>query len=392
MPKVLRILNRFNLGGPTYNVAYLTKHLNHGFETKLIGGLPEEGETDSLHILNGQGLQPVILNDLKRTPNFTDDYKAYKEIKKIIEEYKPDIVHTHASKAGALGRLAAMNAKVPVVVHTYHGHVFNGYFSKFKTKIYQWIERWLASKSHGIVAISPEQKDDLVKTYEICRDEKVKVIPLGFDLLRFKEARDNERENMRSKYKIADDELAVAIIGRLAPIKNHDLFLKALKEVESKTTKKIKVFIVGDGLERQRLEHEAATFGTSEKISITFTSWIQDIAKFNAGLDLICLTSDNEGTPVSLIEAQASGIPVVSTDVGGVQTVVAHDHTGLIVPPRDCIAFAEAMIELLENDKKRELMSQNGWNHVKDKFHYRALVDNMEKFYLELLEKDARHN
>jgi glycosyltransferase involved in cell wall biosynthesis len=387
MPKVLRILNRFNLGGPTYNVAYLTRYLNHGFETKLVGGMPDEGEADSMHILNGQGLHPEILVDLKRAPNLTDDYRAYRHIKKIIEEYKPDIVHTHASKAGALGRLAAMNAKVPVVVHTYHGHVFDGYFNGFKTKVYQMIERWLASKSNGIVAISPEQKSDLVDVYRICKSDKVKVIPLGFDLNRFQTERELKRDFIREKYKINDDEIAVAIIGRLAPIKNHDLFFEILKKVEIKTGRKVKVFIVGDGLERERLEIKAATFGVSEKVSITFTSWIQDIAEFNAGLDLVCLTSTNEGTPVSLIEAQASGIPVVTTDVGGVQAVVKDGETGYVVPLNNPDLFAEKLLKLIEDDNLRQNMSQNGWAHVKDKFHYQALVDNMEQFYLELLKE-----
>ena len=387
MPKVLRILNRFNLGGPTYNVAYLTRYLNHGFETKLVGGLPEEGEADSMHILSGQGIDPEILVDLKRAPNLKDDYKAYKHIKKIIEEYKPDIVHTHASKAGALGRLAAMNAKVPVVVHTYHGHVFDGYFGRFKTKVYKMIERWLASKSSGIVAISPEQKTDLVETHRICKSEKVKVIPLGFDLNRFRSERDLKREFIREKYNIQENEIAIAIIGRLAPIKNHDLFFEILKKVEEKTSKKLKVFVVGDGMERDRLESIASTFNQSDKISINFTSWIKDIAEFNAGLDLVCLTSTNEGTPVSLIEAQASGIPVVTTDVGGVQTVVKNGETGYVVPLSSPDMFAEKLLLLIEDDELRQNMSQNGWVHVKDKFHYQALVDNMEQFYLELLKK-----
>ena len=228
MPKVLRILNRFNLGGPTYNVTYLTKHLNHGFETKLIGGLPEEGEADSMHILNGQGVYPEILEDLKRTPNLSDDYKAYKQIKRIINEYKPDIVHTHASKAGAIGRLAAMNANVPVVVHTYHGHVFQGYFNAFKTGIYKMIERWLATKSTGIVAISEEQKTDLVDTHHICKSDKVKVIPLGFDLDRFNDCRSEKRAEVRGRWKVEQDEIALAIIGRLAPIKSHDMFFESI--------------------------------------------------------------------------------------------------------------------------------------------------------------------
>ena len=387
MPKVLRILNRFNLGGPTHNVAYLTKHLNHGFETKLIGGLPEEGETDSIHLLHDQGVNPIILEDLKRTPNFSDDYKAYKMIKKIIKEYQPDIVHTHASKAGAIGRLAAANANVPIVVHTYHGHVFHGYFNAFKTKIYKMIERWLAGKSNGIVAISDEQKADLVNEHHICKEEQVKVIPLGFDLDKFRLARIEKRSEIRDRYEIKENELAIAIIGRLAPIKNHDLFFKVLEKVQAKTTKTLKVFIVGDGLEKDRLKSLAEQFTECKNVEIVFTSWIQNIAEFNACLDLVCLTSINEGTPVSLIEAQASGVPVVTTDVGGVRTVIKDGETGFVVPPNNVEQFSEKLLELIENENIRLKMSQNGWDHVKDKFHYQTLVSNMEEYYLELLEK-----
>jgi glycosyltransferase involved in cell wall biosynthesis len=387
MPKVLRIINRFNLGGPTYNVTYLTKYLNHGFETKLIGGVPDEGELDSMHILSSLGVVPEIIVDLKRSPNLKDDLKAYYEIKEIIKQYKPDIVHTHASKAGALGRYAALKSDVPVIVHTYHGHIFSGYFGVVKTGLYKNIERWLASKSDAIIAISPEQKTDLVDTHRICSNQKIKVIPLGFDLKRFKLAKEKYRDAIRLEYKIAEDEIAVAIIGRLVPIKNHDLFLDVIRMIGQKTSKKVKVFIVGDGLERDKLQEAAQMIRQGEQLKIVFTSWIKNIDQFNAGMDIICLTSINEGTPVSLIEAQAGGVPVVSTDVGGVRHVVDDGHTGYVVPPNNVELFAEKLLLLIEDDKKRLFMSQNGWNYVKDKFHYQRLVDNMENFYTELLEK-----
>ncbi|MFM7667374.1 MAG: glycosyltransferase, partial [Bacteroidota bacterium] len=160
--KVLRIINRFNIGGPTYNATFLTRFLSDEFETLLIGGLPEKGESDSLHILEEYGVEPILLPEMKRKPNFLSDRKALKKIKEIIAEYKPDIVHTHASKAGALGRKAALDMKVPVVVHTFHGHVFHSYFGKVKTELYKFIERKLAQKSTGIIAISDLQKNELV--------------------------------------------------------------------------------------------------------------------------------------------------------------------------------------------------------------------------------------
>ena len=130
MPKVLRIINRFNLGGPTYNAANLTKYMAHDFETKLIGGKHEEGEISSTYINDSLGINYQVLPHLQRSINYKTDKLAYREIKEIIKIFKPDIVHTHASKAGAIGRLAAHNSKVPVIVHTFHGHVFHGYFGK----------------------------------------------------------------------------------------------------------------------------------------------------------------------------------------------------------------------------------------------------------------------
>jgi hypothetical protein len=161
MPRVLRIINRFNLGGPTFNATFLTRFLSDDFETMLIGGVPDEGETDSLHILEEYGVKPIIIEELKRNPDFFSDRKAYKKIKELIEEFKPDIVHTHAAKAGALGRRAAERCGVPVIVHTFHGHVFHSYFSTLKTAAFKQIERRLAKKSTGIIAISEQQKQEV---------------------------------------------------------------------------------------------------------------------------------------------------------------------------------------------------------------------------------------
>ncbi len=385
--KILRIINRFNIGGPTYNATFLTKYLSEDFETMLIGGLPEEGESDSLHILQEYGLDPILLEEMKRTPSFQGDRKAYKRLKEIIREFKPDIVHTHASKAGALGRKAAHELNVPVIIHTFHGHVFHSYFGKFKTRIYKLIERRLAKKSTGIVAISNLQKEELSKEHNICAGKKITVIPLGFDLNKFHENLEEKRQITRAEYSIMEDEVAICIIGRLAPIKNHTLFLESIELVSKQTDKKIAVFIVGDGAERISIELKIENMQLGSNVRFVLTSWIKNIDYFNAGMDILCLTSNNEGTPVSLIEAQAANIPVISTDVGGVRDVVKDGVTGFIVPKNSKEKFSEKLLLLLENDDKRKVMSQNGWNFVKNKFHYTTLVDNMELYYKKLLKE-----
>ena len=221
MPKVLRIINRFNLGGPTYNAAYLTKYLAPEFETLLIGGMKDESEGSSEFILKDLGVDYQVIPEMKRSINPFDDLAAYSRIKKIIQEFKPDIVHTHAAKAGALGRQAAYSCNVPVIVHTYHGHVFHSYFGNFKTAVYKTIERNLAKRSSAIIAISDKQKQELAVEHQIAPAEKIHVIPLGFDLNRFHEGLDEKRKEFRAKYHLQDNEIAIGIIGRLTPVKNH---------------------------------------------------------------------------------------------------------------------------------------------------------------------------
>lgn len=394
MTKVLRIINRFNIGGPTYNVAYLTKYISSEYETLLIGGAKDESEESSDFIVENLGLKPVIVEEMMREIDLKNDYKAYKKIKKIILEFNPDIVHTHASKAGTLGRLAAVACNVPVIVHTFHGHVFHSYFGRLKTTFYKNIERFLAKRSNAIIAISDKQKHELVDIHHICNGKKVHVIPLGFDLSKFRENMEEKRKLFRSRYNLDDDELAISIIGRLVPVKNHALFLEGIKAVSEKTSRKIRAFIIGDGEIRAELESKAAALNISfsngtktEKTLVTFTSWIKEIDVALAGSDIIALTSFNEGTPVSLIEAQAANKPIVTTNVGGIENVVKQNETALLCENNNKDQFIEALLKLIENDQLRASMSEKGWLHVKDKFHYTRLVKDMEMLYSRLLQK-----
>lgn len=392
MPRVLRVINRFNIGGPTYNAAYLSKYLDDSFETLLVGGQKDETEDSSEFIVEKLGLSPVIIPEMKREINFKNDQIAYKKIKQLIAEFNPDIVHTHASKAGAIGRLAAYNMKVPVIVHTFHGHVFHSYFGKVKTSIYKNIERYLAKKSSSIIAISDIQKKELSNNHKICSSDKIKVVPLGFDLNKFRENTAQKRINFRKEWNIDEETVAIGIIGRLVPIKNHNFFLRIAKTIKDKTNKKIRFFIIGDGeLKGELIEYckELNLKYTTKKESpelITFTSWIKDIDVVNAGLDIITLTSKNEGTPVSLIEAQASSKPIVSTNVGGIENIVKTNKTALLSETNDETTFANNLLKLIEVPQLRIKMSENG-SHVFEEFHYKRLAQNMEELYRELLIK-----
>ena len=390
MPKVLRIINRFNLGGISYNVSYLSKYLSSDFETLLIGGPEEPGEESSLYIPQSLGLEPMLVEELRRSINPLADYFAYKRIKKIIKEFKPDIVHTHASKAGAIGRLAAIRCKVPVIVHTFHGHVFSGYFSTFITQFFVGIERYLAKKSTAIVAISAIQKEELSKKYKICKAEKIRVIPLGFDLERFTQNQNEKREKFRSTYLVKDEELAIGIIGRLAPIKNHFLFIDAIAHLIQSGKTNIRAFIIGDGETRQELEsylkHKSISYSNNGDnfAHVVFTSWIKEVDFALAGLDLVCLTSKNEGTPVSLIEAQAAGKYIVSTDVGGIKDIL-HPQCGILSAEGNGQAYITNLESAVNHFEELVKHAGAAKEIVIKKFGYKRLCSEMADLYHNLL-------
>ncbi len=393
MPKILRIINRFNLGGPTYNVAYLSKFLAPEFDTLLVGGKFGESEASSNFILKQLGLHTLTIPEMEREINGYNDMQAYYKIKNIIKRYKPDIVHTHASKAGFLGRYAARQCKVPVVVHTFHGHIFHSYFSKAKTNFFKSIERRLAESTDKIIAISKTQKYELCNIHQIASEDKFEVIPLGFDLLKFNSDLEIKRKKFRNQYNIGEDEIAIVIVGRLVTVKNHELFIKAMANIVPKTEKKVKALIVGDGELKDNLIKLSTSLGLTcstiespyADANIIFTSWIEEADLVFAGADITALTSLNEGTPVSLIESQAANTPVVSTNVGGIEDIVINNVTGLLSRNNDHEDFAEKLLYMIENDEARKYMSGKGWSFVKDKFHYTRLVNDMNNLYKKLL-------
>jgi glycosyltransferase involved in cell wall biosynthesis len=395
MPKVLRIINRFNIGGPTYNAAYLTKYLSPEYETLLVGGVKEEHEKSSGFILENLGLEPTIVLEMRRSINPFQDFLAYRKIKQIIKEYKPDIVHTHAAKAGTLGRWAAISCGVPVIVHTFHGHVFHSYFGKAKTTIFKTIESFLAKRSTAIIAISKKQKEELCDIHHIVSREKCIIIPLGFDLTRFQTDNDLKRLAFRQKYNIQNNEIAIVIVGRVVSIKNHSLFIDALKFVIENSKQKVRAFIVGDGDNRNAIEQQARELGiefTTQKDDyhdkpLCFTSWIKDVDVVYSGADIVALTSLNEGTPVSLIEAEAACKPIITTNIGGIEDIVTNGVTGILVENNNAEAFGKNLLKLVEDADLREQLSIKGRAFVNENYHYTRLVADVKKLYDNLLQK-----
>jgi len=395
MVKVLRILNRFNVGGPTHNATFLTKYLEPQYKTKLIAGKKLDSEATSEYILKKNNIDYFILENMSRSLSLINDVRSFLEIRKIIREYKPNIVHTHASKSGALGRLAAILSGVPIIVHTFHGHVFHSYFGRLKTYLYLLVERFLASKSSAIIAISNLQKDELVNNFKICSSKKMYVIPLGFDLERFQLDKSENRNSFRTEFALEDDCIAIGIVGRLTAIKNQELFLRSVKEVTKNSKKPLKVFLIGDGEDKEKLQSLcedlnmpfSERYSEKEEILVYFTSWRQDMERVYAGLDIVALSSLNEGTPVTLIEAQAANKPIVATDVGGIRDIIIENKTGLLSKSGDLKGLEKNLRKLIDDDNLRDQLGRSGYDNVIRSFSYKRLVSDVKSLYTELLKK-----
>lgn len=391
--RVLRILNRFNVGGPVYNAAYLTKYLNSNrYETLLIGGIAEKHEQSAAFILNDLGVQFKQLKLMRKSISPLFDLISLIQIIIIVYKYRPNIIHTHASKAGLLGRFAKLfYLKKVDVIHTYHGNVFEGYFSDFKNKIILKTEQFLAKYSTRIISISALQKEDLVTKYKICNYDKIDVVPLGFDLNKFTEQIDQKRIKTRKEFSITDDELCISIIGRVVPIKNHKLFIDVFNLCKKKSKRKIKALIVGDGNETTNVisysktkNLEVSYKSPSGNEDIIFTSWRSDIDNILAASDIVCLTSINEGTPVSIIESMASATASISTDVGGVSDIIENNVSG-IVTSGDLNEYGMELLKIIEDDNLRYRLSKNGKNRSLENYNYDRLISDIETIYEKII-------
>jgi glycosyltransferase involved in cell wall biosynthesis len=397
MYKVLRILNRTNVGGPVLNATLLTHFLAPEFTTTLLAGHPTPNETQADALLRQFDVTPVYLDEMGRSLNLLADWRTFFKLRRLIKQLSPQVVHTHAAKPGAVGRLAAASCRVPVIIHTFHGHIFHSYFSPAKTRFFIAVERFLARFTTRIIAISPLQRQELVETYKIAPAKKFAVIPLGLYLSPFMEHTAEKRLAFRKQYNIADHVVVVSIVGRLAPVKNHQLFIKALALLQQRSLA-FKAFIVGDGECRADIELCCAKHhlkycksnAYDDESSVIFTSWRSDIDVVNAGSDIIALSSLNEGTPVSLIEAQATGRAIVSTNCGGIGDVVIPGETALINELHDETAFAENLYKLALNEPLRSEMAKKGQEWVQQKFSHTRLVNDVRNLYLTLL-NDTKH-
>jgi glycosyltransferase involved in cell wall biosynthesis len=393
MIKVLHIVNRFNLGGHIFKPVFLAKYLPKEYETLVIGGIHTEEEESGEFVLINEGVDYILIPEMSRSINFLSDFKAFFKILKIIRTYQPDIVHTHASKAGLIGRLAAFISRTPVIVHTFHGHVFHSYFGGFKTSIFKLIEKSLSSISTAIVAVSHEQKKDLCDTYKVAKSKKTYMIPIGLDLSKFRTDLNKKRSILREQYEIEDKDIIIAIVGRIVPIKNHKLFIESIKALKTLTNKSVKALIVGDGNLKEDLVElcKSLELKTNFEVSyaasdIIFTSWIKDVDLVYAAADIVTLSSFNEGTPVALIEAQVAQKPIVTTDAGGTKDILYKDNFHRIAKS-NVKDFAKHLSEIISLLDSPETISPKAQEETLKEFSHQTMVDRIDDLYKRLLKK-----
>ena len=377
--KVVRVITRLNIGGPAIHAIVLTRALNGAapFESTLVSGTTGPFEGDMLDFAHARGVEPVMVPALGREISPLEDLGALARMVQIVHREKPHVVHTHMAKAGTVGRLAARICGVPLIVHTYHGHVWNRYFSPAKTRLFLTIERALGLVTNRIIAVGDGQRAEIA-SYGVAPMHKLVTIRLGLELGQFLQA-ERARGELRRELGIADDVPLIGIAGRLVPIKATDVFLRAAVSIRA-LVPNAQFLIIGDGERRHELEALTDQLGLHD--CVRFLGWRRDMLRVYADLDVVALTSLNEGSPVVLIEALASARPVVSTAVGGVPEVVVDGQTGLTVPVSDVGALAEAIVQLLRDPLMAKRLASAGRQHVYPGYDSSRLVDDVKDLYL----------
>jgi glycosyltransferase involved in cell wall biosynthesis len=376
--RVARIITRLNVGGPAIQAMLLTQRLDpERFETILVCGRTGPSEGDMLELRPESGLAPIVIPGLGRKVSPLADARAFVGMVSVLRRFRPHVVHTHMSKAGFLGRVAARVVGVPVVVHTFHGNVLRGYFGGATSGLFLLVERALARLSTRIVSISQRQTEEL-RRLGIGRDGQIVEIPLGLDLRHFL---DPPRGHLRAELGVSAQTPLVGIVTRLVPIKGVDTFLAAARRIAD-TTPDARFVIIGDGEDREHLQRLAGELGISERVR--FTGWRADLPAVYADLDVVVLSSRNEGTPVSLIEALAASRAVVATAVGGVPDLIGNSERGVLVPPDDPGALGGAIVDLIRDPSRGKELARRGRDHVYQAHDAATLVARIEALYTEL--------
>jgi len=406
--KIVRVIARLNVGGPARHVVWLNKGLDDNeFQSILIAGSVPDGEHDMGYFAKQNGIVPIIVEELSREISFNDLISLWKIYRCFVQE-KPDIIHTHTAKAGTIGRIAGFAYRwfTPGVflgkprqvkcIHTYHGHVFHSYYGKLKTKFFLFVERTLARLvSDSIVVISKQQKIEINEGFKIGKVDQFEIIPLGVDLNLF-ENNDSARNDMRGEINAEENEILIGIVGRLTEIKNHKLFLQIAKLYQESGKSDfpiLRFIIIGDGNLRGYLETIAEEYGVND--IVTFLGNREQASALYAGLDIVALTSLNEGTPLSLIEAMANKKPVISTSIGGVVDLLGEVEAGkegfdvcergVTVISEDAEGFYAGLLYLIKNKHLRLRIAEKGKEFVFNNYAKDRLIEDTKELYRELI-------
>ncbi len=398
-PRLLILTNRLIVGGISNDIIPLAYYLQPDFDILILYGEKERDEIEARLLLqNYPGLNLKKVKSLQKGFNPLNDIIAYKKIKQEIKNFKADVVHTHGAKSGFIGRIAAHKNKVAAIVHTFHGHHFHSYYNKNISSFISKFERRLAHITTLIIAISKWQKKELAEIYKIIPSEKVATIPLGIETTRNTIEAIQQRNAFRKRYYVDDNTIAIGIAGRIVPVKNLKLFVQVAGSLLKSTSKKICFFIIGDGVLKKQIQAYCKSLNISytenagDLGNIIFTSWIEDIMPAMHAMDIVMLTSVNEGTPLSLIEAQYCGKPVVATNVGGVRDTLLDGETGFLVESNDLDAMTEKLKLLIENNELRASMGRKAVVFAAENFSKQKEVENYKRLYKQLLQlKTAEH-
>ena len=388
--RVLRVIARLNMGGPAHHVSLLSGMLDtERYETLLLHGEVGSGEASLAEVARQCGAKTEVVPGLRPELRPLDDLRAFRALVRQMRAFQPDIVHTHTAKAGMLGRLAALMAlhPRPVIVHTYHGHVLEGYFGKLTSWLFRGIEKVLARFSDRLIGVSTATVNDLVRL-KVAPRSKFSVVPIGLDLDPFLQLDEQAGGSFRAEVGTAPGEILLTFVGRLVPIKRVDVLLRAFARARELGAP-VRLAIVGDGERREALEHLAEELSISD--CVRFAGYRADVAQVAAASDIAVLSSDNEGTPVSLIEAGAAGRPAVATAVGGVGDVVTPE-SGLLVTRGDAEGLGSAIARLASSPAERARMGVRARSHTAQRFVIDRLLGDADALYTGLVGPAAVHH
>ena len=390
------IINRLVLSGGSMEALTMAFYLKDKYDVTVVYGEKEEDEKDTSLPLNNTNIQFIKIRTFHRSILPLKDIKSYKQISALILKHQPHIVHTHGFKSGLLGRIAAKRAKVPVIIHTFHGHIFHSYYNKAISQLIRFIEQRLAAISTRIVAISPHQAYELATVYRIAPLSKISTIFIGIDEKKYT-LLPSGSTSFREQYNIPEHTSIIAIISRLVAIKNLSFFIDIVAQIKQQK-EDVCFFIIGDGqckasiqqeMQQQGIKCYEGSSAPSNSADVVFTSWITNISDALQSIDIVVLTSFNEGTPVSLIEAQLFQKPVIATNVGGVRDTMVDGETGFLVNDFNADDFVKKLKLLIHDKALRMQMGSKGKAFVLDRFSKATEASAIDELYKECLEEDT---